>query len=172
MPKPIGMAEREAIIARELKLTIATVHNAVRRLREAGRIASSRPVAPLVTSRGLAKMILGACATLPVDAPTVEEKVGALPRASGDGAVNAETEIVDLLEEAAGFVSGDIDFRNGDVLISAEGFGWLMVAAKRLDGATFTRLYRHKVGEFHGLQRIARIPLPTIRRIAVQLLEA
>jgi hypothetical protein len=159
-------AEREDVIARELGLPSSIVHNSLRKLKETGRIAGRRPVSPPLTSRDLARIILGLAAPLPVNAPGVEQTLGSLPRTSGDGAVNAETEIVDLLDEAAGTVHGNIDFRTGDILISANG-DFLAVSGER-DGVAFNRTYRRNV-QAEGMQRIARIPLQILRRIALQL---
>lgn len=168
MSKTAGMAEREGVIARELGLTIAHVHNAVRRLREAGHIESGRPVAPPLTSRDLARMILGQCAQLPVNAPEIESKIGALPRISGDGATTAETELTDILDGAAGRVPPQIDYTTGDVLVSSDG-DFMLVSGECLDGMAFNRTYRRDVAE-RGLRRIVQIQLRTLRRIAQQLL--
>lgn len=168
MPKSPMMAEREAVLARELGLTIATVHNSVRRLREAGHIDSSRPVAPPLTSRDLARMIMGQCGVLPVNAPEAADRLGALPRLSGDGATTLETEIVDLLDEAAGVTNGNLDFRSGDMLVSIDG-GFAVVSGIRADGLVFNRTYRREATA-GGMRRIVQIPLPTLRRIAQQLL--
>jgi hypothetical protein len=168
MPKAPLMAEREAVLARELGLPTATIHNSVRRLREAGVIDASRPVAPPVTSRDLARMILGSCSALPVNAPDAANRLGALPRISGDGAVDLETEIADLLDEAAGITPGDIDFRSGDVLLSIDG-AFAAVTGVRAEGVILNRTYRGGSAAA-GMRRIVQISLTAIRRIAQQLL--
>lgn len=159
-------ADREETLARELGLPSSLIHNTIRKLKEQGRVAAAKRIAPPLTSRDLARIILGLAAPLPVNAPCVEQTLGSLPRTAGDGAINAETEIVDLLDEAAGAVHGNIDFRAGDILISANG-DFLAVSGER-ESVAFNRIYRRNI-QAEGMQRIARIPLPILRRIALQL---
>lgn len=167
MPKT-PTVDREETLARELSVPLSFVHNSIRKLKERGRVASAKRIAPRLTSRDLARILLGLGAPLPLNAPEVEQKLGALLRTSGDGATTAETEIVDLLDEASGGIGGNIDFQTGDILISADGT-FLIVSGDRKDGGIFNRIYRQPA-DSRGMQRIARIQLQALRRIAQQLL--
>lgn len=160
--------DRKETLAAELGLSVSFVHHVIRKLKEATRIASAPRVAPALTSRDLARMLLGLAATTPLQSTLAEHKLGSLPRTAGDGATTAETELVDLLDEASGTIGGDIDFSSGDILLSADGH-FMMVSAETNGGAILNRIYRRSEAA-PGMRRIVQIPLPTIRRIAKQLL--
>ncbi|TWF53310.1 hypothetical protein [Neorhizobium alkalisoli] len=169
MPKiQPGAAERGNVIAHELGLPRSIVTNTMRKMKEAGLIAAARPVAPTLYSRDVARILLALCAPLPVNAPFVQHKLGSLVRLSGDGAVNAETELTDLLDESAGLVAGDIDFRKGEILISSDA-AFMVVSGERAGGTVVNRTYRAET-DLPGMRRIVQITLPALHRIAQQLL--
>lgn len=167
MPKTaITSAEAEEIIADELAVSPSVVRDTVRRLREADRIAPGRKGA--FSSRELARLVLALCASRAVTCVATEMQTGDLPRVAGDGAINAETELVDLLDQAACIASGEIDFRSGDVFISEGAF--MTVAGRLFRGDAVTRIYRRGQGEHDRMIRLALVPLPTLKRLATRLI--
>lgn len=166
MNKKPTSAEAEEVIACELAVAPSVVRETVRRLREADRISSGRKIT--FTSRELARIILALSANRIVTSVASEMTTGDLPRTAGDGAVDAETELTDLLDQAAGLVGGDIDFRVGDVFLSDGSF--MTVAARRFEGDATTRIYKRGHGTPDRMIRLALIPLPTLKRLATQLI--
>lgn len=166
MSKKLTSAEAEEIIGAELSVSRAVVRDTVRRLREAERIASGRKGS--FTGRELARIIFALSAHRAVTAVTTEIKTGELPRAAGDGAVDAETELTDLLDQAAGLVGGDIDFRSGEVFLSDGSF--LTVSGRRFEGDAFLRIYKRGYGSRDHMVRLSLIPLPLLKRLATQIL--
>ncbi|MBO3760031.1 hypothetical protein [Ciceribacter sp. L1K22] len=162
-------AEREEVIARELGLPLAHVHGVLKHLKQRNRIAAGRPVPPPLTSIDLARCILGCCSPLPSRAADIEIALGGLPRTSGDGAPDAEVELADLLDEAAGNIGGNIDFRSGEILLSADPGQFLAIYGRRFDRPALSRVYRRARVET-GMARTCLIKLPALRRIACELL--
>lgn len=166
MKKTLTSAEAEEVIAAELSVSPSVVRDTVRRLREADRISSGRKAT--FTSRELARIILALSANRAVTCVAAEMQTGDLPRTAGDGAINAETELTDLLDQAAGLAGGDIDFRSGDIFLSEGGF--MTVAARRFEGDPVTRIYKRGFSSPDRMTRLALIPLPLLKRLATQII--
>ena len=166
LKKTLTSAEAEEVIAAELSVSPSVVRDTVRRLREADRISSGRKAT--FKSRELARIVLALSANRAVTCVATEMQTGDLPRTAGDGAINAETELTDLLDQAAGLAGGDIDFRSGDIFLSEGGF--MTVAARRFEGDPLTRIYKRGHGTPDSMIRLSLIPLPLLKRLATQII--
>ena len=167
MKKPIVARERDRVIADELDLPLAVVRETIRRLKESGEISSRRPQPSQLSARELARTLIGLSAHRSVDVTSALSGTSDLLRTLGDGAVNAETELTDLIDEAAGKIDTDIAFTEGDVMIAPGRF--VVVSGQTHDAKPFTRAYKRQAGHV-GMTRVAVIPLTALRRIAARLI--
>lgn len=119
--RPLLERERHHIVATLLGIPLPFIRQVSYRLKTDDRIAATRPIASPVTSLSLGRLILGLCASIPSRTSDIEQKRGALPRLTGDGASTAEAELEKLIAEAAGITDGDIDFWRGDLLVGVDG---------------------------------------------------
>jgi hypothetical protein len=171
MNKPrVTAADQVRLTAQHLGIPQPFVRQVVTRMKTDGRLPATRPVATDVTPQSLARLVLGLCAHIPSRSTELETNLGSLPRLSGDGAATVELEIENLIAEAAGVTDGDIDFNAGDLLIGVTN-PVLVATVEKRDGALSVRTYRRaQAREDNALTRYARVPLPTLRLLALELL--
>jgi hypothetical protein len=155
-------------IADYLGLPEPFVRQVATRLKTDDRVPHGRPVAPPVTPQMLARLILGLCTTIPSKATDVERRLGSLPRQAGDGSSTAETELEFLIAEAAGFMEGQVDFSDGEILFGTDR-PTVAVMLKKRDGSRTVRNYQSGRSK-DGLSHWLCLPLPTIRRLAQELI--
>lgn len=167
--KPLLERERHHIVATLLGIPLPFVRQVSYRLKTDDRIAATRPVAAPITPLSLSRLIMGLCAPIPSRASDIEQKLGALPRQTGDGADIAEAELERLIAEAAGITDGDIDFWRGDLLVGVDGLS-VLVSLRTFDGASKVRIYRRGEGEDDRMTRFVRLPLQTLRMLALELM--
>jgi hypothetical protein len=138
------------------------------RLKSDERIPATRPQAAPITPLSLARLILGLCAPKPASATAFERQLGALPRVAGDGAETAELELEAVIAEAAGLTAGGVDFTEGELLIGIDAPA-VFIDITRFDETRMERAYQGHAGN-GGMTRWGRIPLPTLRRLALELI--
>lgn len=140
------------------------------RMKSDGRLPATRPIAAAVTAQHLARLVLGLCAPIPSKSTDLETTLGALPRTGGDGAATLAQELEDIITEAVGDIDGDIDFAAGDVLIGITN-PVVLVTVEYTDGRSSVRTYRaNTTPTADGMTKFARIPLRTLRLLALELM--
>ncbi|MCF6113873.1 hypothetical protein [Mesorhizobium muleiense] len=129
-------------------------------LKVANRIDAARPIAPPVTPRAIARIALALTSPSVRHAVDVEQALGALTLASGGGQPTLEDELTDLVETAVGWRYGDVNFRDGTILIGHD-TGSVIIGQSR---------YAAKSSVPGGLQRITLVTNRAIAQIARELL--
>ena len=171
MQKPrVTARDQIRLAASLLQIPEPFVRQVVTRMKTDGRLPATRPIATDVTPQSLARLLLGLCAPIPSRSTEIETNLGALPLLSGDGAGTVELELESLIAEAAGITDGDIDFNTGDLLIGVTN-PVLAATVEKRDGSRSMRTYRRAQSrEDDALTRYVRIPLPTLRLLALEVL--
>lgn len=170
MKKPrVLVRDQIRLTAKVLDIPAPFVRQVMSRMKTDGRLPSTRPVTSDVTAESLARLVLGLCAPLPGKSTDTEIAIGAVPRIAGDGADTVASELESLINEAAGVVDGEIDFWSGDLLVGVDRPS-LVVHVVRFDGTSTLRLYRGKHEREEGVTRFVRIPLQTLRMLALELM--
>lgn len=165
----ISAREQILLTAKLLKIPAPYVRQVAARMKSDGRLPGRRPIAASVTPQSLARLVLGLCAPMPSKSTDLEMQLGALPRSSGDGAETAELELENLIAEAVGIVDGDIDFWNSDVLIGVTQ-PVVGISVVKFDGTSTYRAYRTPAKKDDGMNHFVRLPLQTLRMLALELM--
>lgn len=156
------------VFAEHFGLPKPYVRQVIQSLKVAERIASARPVAPPVTPRAIARIVLALTAPSIRKAVETEKALGSLNYRAGEGQLTPEDEITDLIESSVGWrFRDDFDMRDGTILVAhneqAAWIGESRYAARetKTDGLSkFTKI------KFSALASIARELLPDERGVA------
>lgn len=151
-------------------LPIPFIRQVVLALKQRRRIGMGRPISPPITPRDIARIVLGLSASSLGLAADTEWKIGRLPLFAGDGQQTAEAELVDLIEQAAGWHTSKVDFRNLSILVG-QTVPMLDIRGHGLDGSPIIRTFR--VDDDDGSQRAQSfflLPMMALRKIARDLL--
>ena len=145
------------VFVEHLHLPKPFVRQVIGVLKAADRIDSGRPVTPPPTPRGIARILLALASPTIKDAVRHGRGLGTMALHAGDNHLDLETALTDIVEEAAGWRSGDTNFRDGKVVVS--------------DHTAFigSAIYRSE-GPHPGLQRFISIEARAIAQIARELL--
>jgi len=169
--KPLLERDRHRIVASLLGIPEPFVRQVATNLKTNDRIAGTRPVASPVTPQSLARLILALCTILPSRAADLERRLGALRRVSGNGASLAEQELENLIAEAAGVAATTVDWwESGDMLVGVD-VPSMLVMLKTTDGKSMMRAYHDGKTLPDSMTRFVRLPLTTLRMVALELLE-
>lgn len=172
MTKPTRVTARDQIrvASQLLELPSPFTRQVSARMKTDGRLPATRPIATAVTAQHLARLVLGLCAPIPSKSTELEMALGALPRVGGDGAATVALELEDVIAEAVGDVDGKIDFASGDVLIGITNPAVLITVGYN-DGRSSVRTYRTNTAPADdGMTRFVRVPLRTLRLLALELM--
>ncbi|MEI5680649.1 MULTISPECIES: hypothetical protein [unclassified Mesorhizobium] len=148
------------VFVENLQLPPKFVRQIIAALKARNRIDSGRPVSPEPTPRAIARTLLALTSSTIRDAVDTEQRIGALNLAVGVGQPTLEDELTDLVETAVGWRFGDIDFRDGSILV---GEGRAIINAAH---------YRGKPTGKTGLQRFTLLTNRAVAQISRELLPA
>ncbi len=157
------------IVADVLNVPSPLVRQTMQRMKTDGRLPATRPIATDVTPASLARLVLGLCAPIPSKSTETETSLGNLPRVGGDGAETVALELENLISEAAGIVDGEIDFWLGDLLVGVSQ-PVVGVSITTFDGSSTFRSYRTLSERDEGMRHFVRLPLQTLRMLALELI--
>lgn len=158
-----------ATIARETQLAPALIRQVVAALKARDRIGTGRPISPPTTPRDIARILLALSAGTPGKAVDTSDRVGSLPLLLGDGEPSAEGEIVAIIERAAGWRDGDINFREGSILIAPDA-EMVDIRIRHYGAETLIRNYRATPSKAAGAAYFFNIPMAVVARIARDIL--
>ncbi|MBL8578881.1 MAG: hypothetical protein JNK47_16785 [Mesorhizobium sp.] len=159
------------VFAEHLGLPRSFVRQVVNALKVAERIASARPVAPEVTPRAIARIALALTAPSIRKAVETERVLGSLGYVAGQGEINPEDEITDLIESSVGWRTRyDFNLRDGAIIVAHEDLvvtvGDSTFGAKGQKAVKAGGLSRFSRIKFSALAAIARELLPNDRGVA------
>ncbi len=163
MPKDKILApDVDHVFAEHLSLPKTFVRGVIKAMKAADRIAAARPVSPPITPRAIAKVLLALTAPSIRKAVETERALGTLRYLAGDGQLNPEDEINDVIEASVGWrYRDDLDMRDGAIVVAHDDN--LMTVG----GSTFGSKKDQKAG---GLSRYTKIKFSAIAGIARALL--
>lgn len=166
---PVLVRDQLRIASLLLGIPEPFVRQVTQRMKSDGRLPATRPIASEVTPQHLARLVLGLCSPLPSKSTETEMTLGGLQRIAGDGALTLSAELESLITEAAGIKDGEIDFWSGDLLIGVND-QVAHIAIVNFDGSKVSRTYRDARPENAHLVRYMRLPLQTLRMLALELI--
>lgn len=167
--KRLMVADQHRITAALLGVPESIVQRVADRLKADDRIPATRPQAAPITPLSLARLVLGLCAPSPLKASVFERQLGALPRVVGDGRDTVELELELVIAKATGLVANDIDFSDGELAVGIDAPA-VVLSVVTHDDLQSTRVYRGHAGNA-GMTRWVRVPFPTLRRLALELVD-
>lgn len=171
MTKPrVSARDQIRVVASVLNIPEPFVRQVVTRMKTDRRLPATRPLATDMTPQSLARLLLGLCASLPHRSSELERLMGMLPRDGGDGADTVSLELERIAAAAASEGTAGIDFHQGDILIGTSS-AVVMLTIEKFDGTSVIRTYRASREDDDGLAHFVRIPLRTVRLLALELLD-
>lgn len=169
MKKQLLERERHELLATVLGLPLSQVREVVYGLKTAGRVPLTRGGASNWSAKTLARVVFGLCAPVAVRAAEIEKALSAAPRRDANG--NAGADLADLLAAAASSAGDEIDWHAaGDLFVAPDGPA-LFISFRGVDGKERSHTYGTAERESEALTRYVRIPLATLRRVALEILE-
>ncbi|RCW80925.1 hypothetical protein [Phyllobacterium bourgognense] len=150
-------------------LPLPFIRQVIIALKKGRRIGVGRPISPTTTPRDVARIVLALSASSLGLAGDAEWRVGRLHLFAGAGKETAETELLDLIETAAGWHEPKIDFRHGSLLIG-QTVPMLDIRGQDFAGAPVICTYRSTEDRPELAQSFFLLPLSALRKIARDLL--